>query len=89
MIAEAFLVCTLSLPSPWFTHPPIMAKSEEEKLVDFIRKNAPDAEVFFHPNPDEERLKRDHWERVPFTHNGNKIWIKRKPNVQKMIEASA
>lgn len=78
-----FLLCALALPPSNFTRPPVVshyaAKSEEQKLRDFIERNAPGAEVFIHPNPQRDRLKEYGWERVPFTWRGNDIWIKRKP----------
>lgn len=67
-----------------------MMKTEQEKLIDWIKKNNQDAEVYIHPNPQEDKLEKQGWERVPFTHNGNKIWIRRKPqNDRKMMETSA
>lgn len=93
MLPEAFLIAALSLPSAHFTKPPIlswrMEKSEQDKLIDWIKKNAPGAEVFIHPNPQDEVFEQNHWERVPFTWRGNKIWIKRKPSDIKMIGTSA
>lgn len=47
--------------------------------MEWIRKNNPDAEVFIHPTPQEDKLKEDGWERFPVTWKGEKIWIKRKP----------
>jgi hypothetical protein len=92
VIKTLFLTCALALPSANSTQPAIVsyqaAKSEQERLTDWLRKNNPGAEVFIHPEPQEEKLKEYGWERVPFTWRGNKIWIKRKPNVQK-LEASA
>jgi hypothetical protein len=76
-------MCALSLPARWHTWPRIvsyqMAKSEEEKIRDFIHKGAPDAEIFIHENPQEDKLKENGWERVPFVWGGKKIWIKREP----------
>lgn len=93
MIAEAFLICALALPSPSFTWPrivPWFASNEEEKLTDWLRKHNEIDEVFIHENPQEDKLKDHGWERVPFTINGKKIWIKRKPHAdQKMMEVSA
>lgn len=93
MIAEAFLVCALSLPSPSFTRPAIVsyqaAKSEEERLKDFIHKNDPDAEVFITPKGQEGKLKEHGFERLPFTWRGNEIWIQRKPRSdQKLLESA-
>lgn len=84
MTPEVFLVCALSLPALHHTRPAIvshvMAKSEEERLVDWLRKNNPDADVFIHEKPHVEKLKENGFEQVPFTWRGNKIWIKRKPH---------
>jgi len=83
VVAEAVLICALSLPASHFTRPTIgpwqLMKDEIERLKDFIHRNDPDAEIFIHPEPQEEKLKEDGWERVPFTWKGNKIWIKRQP----------
>lgn len=95
MSVVAFLICALALPSSHFTRPTIvtwhLAQSDEEKLVDWLRKNNPDAEVFIHPNPQEDKMKEIGWERVPFTWKGNQIWIKRKPtsDSKKMIWVAA
>jgi len=98
VIAELFLVGALSLPSTHHFWPAIGSHQmagggEVERLKEWIRKNNPDAEVFIHPNPQEEKLKENGWERVPFTWRGNKIWIQRKPvsdqKKQRRIEASA
>lgn len=91
---ELFLICALTLPSPHFTWPRLVSwqateSDEEERLIAWIRKNNPGAEVFIHPDPQEELLKDNHWEKLPFTHRGNKIWIKRKAGDQKMLGASA
>lgn len=94
---ELFLICALSLPSTHHTRPEItpwqMVKSEIERLKDFIHKNNPDAEIFIHPNPQEDVLRKNGWERVPFEWRGNKIWIKRKPKADgpkmRAIETSA
>lgn len=87
----------LSLPASHFTRPAIIpyqaAKSEEEQLTDWLRKNNPDAEVFIHEKPQERKLKEHGWERFPATWNGKQIWIKRKPiydrKMQQWIEESA
>lgn len=94
MIAECFLVAALALPASYFTRPPIvswsMAKSEEDRLRDWIRKHNEVEEIFIHPEPQEEVLHKNGWEKVPFTWRGNKIWIKRKPKSdQKHFERSA
>lgn len=94
MIAEVFLVCALALPAASHTRPPIISyhatKSEQERLENWIRKNNPDAEVFIHPEPQAERLKKHGWEKVPFTWRGNEIWIQRKPKSdRKMMETAA
>lgn len=84
MIPEAFLICALAVPATHHTRPRIIPwmmseESEKKRIEDFIKKNNPDAEVFIHPEPQEELLKNHGWERVPFTWRGNKIWIKREP----------
>lgn len=95
MIPEIFLTCALSLPTVHHSRPAIvsyqMAKSEEDRLIDWLRINNPDAEVFIHHEPQEDRLKNDHWERVPFSWNGKQIWIKRKPRTdyKQRVETSA
>lgn len=64
-------------------------KSDEEKIIAWIRKHN-EGEVFIHENPQEERLKNDGWERIPFTINGKQIWFKRKPvSDQKKLEECA
>lgn len=81
-MVELFLAIALAMPSPWFTRPrlvPYFMASEEDRIRDWIKKNNPGAEVFIHPEPQEEKLKEDGWEKVPFTWRGNKIWIQRKP----------
>lgn len=84
MTTELFLICALSLPATHHSRPEItpwqMVRSEVDRLKDFIHKNNPDAEIFIHPEPQEEKLREYGWEKVPFTWRGNKIWIKRKPN---------
>lgn len=93
MIAEAFLVCALAVPSLRFTRPAIIswfaAKSEESKLIDWIKKNNPDSEVFINEKPQEEKLKEYGWERFPATYKGKQIWIRRKPISDKRIQCSA
>lgn len=97
MIATAFLICALaprpmSIPSATAVRVYQMMRSEEDKLVDWIRKVHPDAEVFIHPDPQEGKLKDHGWERVPMTWKGKQIWIKRKPdeNVKhRAVEMSA
>ena len=83
VIAEAFLIAAMSLPATHHTRPRIVpyftATDEEGKLIGWIRKHSPGAEVFIHPKPQEEKLREAGWERVPFTWNGKQIWIKRKP----------
>lgn len=94
MLIEAFLICALMLPSGSFTHPAIVsyqtAKSEEERLRDWIHKNNPGAEVFIHPNPQTDKLKEAGYEKVPFSWRGNQIWIQRKPksDQKKMAESA-
>jgi hypothetical protein len=90
---ELFLACALALPSANFTQPAVVsyqaAKSEQERLTDWLRKNNPGAEVFIHPEPQAGKLKDYGWEKVPFTWRGNQIWIKRKPKSDKKLQASA
>jgi hypothetical protein len=85
MIAEAFLICALSLPAVSFTWPPILAKSEQDHLVDFIRKHNPDAQVAVN------RKRNGYgWTRLPFRWKGKSVWIKKPDSPkQRMIEASA
>lgn len=90
---ELFLVMTMALPSPHFTHPPLQCASaidyERAKLEKFIRKNNPDAEVFIHRTPPEELLRKNGWERVPILWRNNQIWIRRKEISDKKIKESA
>lgn len=99
---EAILICALSLPGASFTRPALvtyhqpavttyqMAKSEQERLEKFIRKNNPGADVFITPKGQTDKLHEYGWERVPFTWRGNEIWIQRKPKSdQKLMEAAA
>lgn len=76
---EIFIICALALPSPHFTHAPMVAeqrnKDEIDKLHDFIHKIAPGAEITITP-PDQEMPE---WERLPFTWRGLWIWIQRRP----------
>jgi hypothetical protein len=66
------------------------AQSEEDDLKDFIKRHNPDAEVFIHENPQEDKLKNHGWERVPFNWRGKQIWIQRKPKSdKKALGASA
>lgn len=69
----------LSAPAFNFTRPPLMASSEREQLIDWLRKNNPEADVFISPKVDEGKLKEQGWERVPFRWKDNEIWIQRKP----------
>jgi hypothetical protein len=77
------LLCVLALWSPFFTEDGV----ERKKLIDWLRKSNPDAEVFIHPAPQEGKLKEAGWERVPFTWRGEKIWIRRGP--PKAMQVSA
>lgn len=79
MVIEAFLICALSAPAFNFTRPAFMASSERERLVDWLRKNNPDADVFISPVVDEDKLREMGYERVPFRWRDNEIWIQRKP----------
>lgn len=83
----------LAPPSPNFTRPPIvsyhMARSEEEQLVDWLKKNNPGVEVFIHPTPQEGKLKEWGWERFPATYKGKQIWIKRPPKSDHKLRSSA
>lgn len=51
---------------------------ERRRLEKFLRRNDPDAEIFFTEKGQEEKLKEYGWERVPFTWRGLEIWILRK-----------
>lgn len=70
-------------PSLFSTRPPIVSyhavKTEEENLIDWLKKNNPGAEVFIHENPQIDKLREIGWERFPATWRGKQIWIKRKP----------
>lgn len=89
-----FLICAMSLPAASFTRPAIVsyhaAKSEQERLEDFLRKDNPKADVFITPKGQSKKLKEYGWERVPFTWRGNEIWIQRKPvsDQRKMLESA-
>lgn len=89
IIAEIFLTMALALPAEHFTQPTVvrwsMARSEEEKLTEWLRKNNPDAEVFINERPQEDELKQNGWERVPINWRGKQIWIKRKPATDKRL----
>lgn len=94
MTKELFLVCALSIPASNFTKPPILsyqvAKSEEDQLVDWLKKNGDVDEVFITNKGDAPRLKEWGYERVPFTHKGREIWIRRNPkDDQKKLQESA
>lgn len=93
MVKEAFLICALAVPAFNFPHVKLMEgnyiQKEEEQLKDWLRKNNPDAEIFIHPNPQEEKLKEYGWERVPFVYNDKQIWIRRKPAHDKSPKTSA
>lgn len=97
MIAEAFLICALSVPATNFTRPAIISwifmKSEEEQLTDWLKKHNEIDDVFITPRGQQDKLKEYGWERVPFTIHDKEIWIQRKPKSdqkgQKMIGASA
>lgn len=93
-MTKLFLVCALCLPQAHFTRPAIVsyqtAKSEEEQLKDWLRKNNPDAEVFITPKGQADKLKEYGFEKVPFTWKGNEIWIQRKPKSdQKRLQECA
>lgn len=86
--------CELSLPSTHFTHPTIIpyksASNEEEQLKNWLKKHDEIEDVFITPKGQADKLKEYGWERVPFTHNGNEIWIQRKPKSdQKLMGESA
>lgn len=88
-----FLICALSMPAASFTRPAIVswfaAKSEEDRLRDFIHRNDPDAEIFITPKGDAKTLWEYGYERVPFTWRDKEIWIQRKPkHDQKCLEAA-
>lgn len=90
MISELFLICAMNLPPMAWNGPPRvkaiqMMDREEQRLRDWIHKNNPDADIFIYPNPQEETLKENGYERVPFTWRGNQIWIKRKPQSDKKM----
>lgn len=80
---EALLICALALPSARFTWPRMVsyhiAPSEEERLREWLRRKGGAEEVFIHPNPQTDLLKREGWERVPIKWRDNEIWIRRKP----------
>jgi len=87
---ELILACALALPPANFMSSPYhVMKSEYDQLVEWLRKNNPDAEVFIHPTPQEDKLKDAGFERVPFTWRGNHIWIRRKEVSDKYIRRSA
>jgi hypothetical protein len=90
---DLFLIMAMSLPSPHFTHPPLQCATaidyERAKLEKFIHSYAPEAEVFIHENPQVDKLIDAGFERVPFTHRGAQIWIRRKEVSDKRIKASA
>lgn len=83
----------MSLPAANFTHPAIIsyhaAKSEQERLEDFLHKNNPGADVFITPRGQADKLREYGWERVPFTWRKNEIWIQRKPKSDKKLGESA
>jgi hypothetical protein len=94
MIPSLFLACALALPAPSFTHPTVVsyhaAKSESEQLEDFIKRKDPYAAVLITPKADPEKMRKDGFERVPFTHRGREIWIQRKPatDKKKLLESA-
>lgn len=91
VIAEAFLVCAMSLPAKHHTRPVMVASKRDEiqDLKDFIRRGDPGAEVFITPKGQPEKLHDYGWEKVPFNWNGQEIWIQRKPKSDKRMETSA
>lgn len=90
---ELLLICALAVPSPHFTHPPLNNATavdyERAKIEKFIHRYAPEAEIFIHERPQEDKLIEHGWERVPFTHRGAQIWIRRKEQSDKYIRRSA
>lgn len=80
---EAFLVCALALPAASFTRPAILswfaAKSEEDRLKEWLKKPGGIEDVFITPKGAADRLREYGWERVPFTWKNKEIWVQRKP----------
>jgi hypothetical protein len=83
VVIEAFLICALALPAANYTQPPIVswqaAKSEEDRLKDWLKKNHDVEDVFITPRGQSDKLKEYGWERVPFKWKDLEIWIQRKP----------
>lgn len=88
MIPEVFLVCALAVPSTYHSRPWFASQDEKSKIVDWIRKWNPGSDVFIHPQPQEDKLKEDGWERFPATWKGEKIWIKRKPKSDRFLRCA-
>lgn len=86
---ELFLACALALPASSYTKPSILSwnttANAEQQLIDWLKKNNPDCEVFINPKPQEGLLKEHGWERFPAKINGKEVWIQRKPKSDKKM----
>lgn len=84
MIAELFLVCALATPAANFPRVHMVEHNyihdELEQLQEWIRQNNPGAEIHIvQGDGDSAILKKNGWERLPFSWRGCQVWIRRKP----------
>lgn len=82
MIAEAFMLCALSLASPHFTHPPLLMANnvhdEYAELLKYVEQVYPGSSVRIEREKDDAKhFSLWGYIRTPFRWRHFAVWIKR------------